>query len=179
MTAVHPVVRLSSLMSLDLPQTIAPKSLAEAGACIEGQIDLGKMTRLAEMLSEDRALVVLKLAFSLTGDGVTCITGSYETNLQLVCQRCLEPFAVKLANAINVGIAFEGVALKKIPASLEPLLLKQETMMLAEFIEDEILLGLPISPMHRLKDCAAGETAFEHHPVRSSPFQVLKKLKSG
>lgn len=140
---------------------------------------MSKMPRLAGLLSDNRGMVHLKLAFSRSGDGIVCINGGYRTDLLLVCQRCLEPFAVKLAHTINVGIVFEGTTLKKIPASLEPLVLKQETMQLADFIEDEILLGLPISPMHRLEDCAAGTQAAARDPVGSGPFHILKKLKSG
>ena len=166
-------------MSPDLPYKIAPGRLAEAGACIEGRFELSKMPRLVGLLGDNRGMVNLELAFSRSEDGITCITGRYETDLQLVCQRCLEPFTVELTHTINVGIAFEGTAVKKIPASLEPLVLKQETMQLTDFIEDEILLGLPISPMHRLEDCAAGKSARERDPVGSGPFHILKKLKSG
>lgn len=166
-------------MSPDLPYKIAPRHLAEAGACIEGRLELGKMPRLAELLNDSRGMVDLKLAFSRSEDGITCIKGRYKTDLQLVCQRCLEPFAVKLARTINVGIAFEGTTVKKIPASLEPLVLKEDTMQLTDFIEDEILLGLPISPMHGLEDCAAGEPAMGRVPVGPGPFHILKDLKSG
>ena len=166
-------------MPPDLPYKIVPGHLAEAGACIEGRLELSKMPRLVELLSDNRGMVELKLAFSRSEDGITCINGGYRTDLLLICQRCLEPFAVKLAHTIKVGVVFEGTTLKKIPASMEPLVLKQETMQLTDFIEDEILLGLPISPMHRLEDCAAGTQAAERDPVGSGPFHILKKLKSG
>ena len=166
-------------MSSDMPQSIAPESLAETGACIEGRLELNKMTRLAELLMDSRGMVDLKLAFSRSENGITSISGRYETNLQLVCQRCLEPFTVNLAHKINVGIVFEGTTLKKLPETLEPLLLKEETIVLADFVEDEILLGLPISPMHDLEDCAAGEPAMERSHVGSNPFHILKELKSG
>ena len=166
-------------MSPDLPYKIAPGRLALAGACIEERLELSELPRLADLLSDNRGAVDVKLTFSRSEDGITCITGRYKADLQLVCQRCLEPFAVQLAHTINVGIAFEGTAVKKIPASLEPLVLKQETMQLTDFIEDELLLGLPISPMHRLEDCVAGKPAMESNPAGSSPFHILKTLKSG
>ena len=166
-------------MSSDMPQLIAPERLAEAGACIEGRLELHKMTRLTELLMDNRGMVDLKLAFCRSEDGISSITGRYKTNLQLICQRCLEPFTVNLAHKINVGIIFEGATLNKLPVTLEPLVLKQETIVLAEFIEDEILLGLPLSPMHNLEDCAAGEPAMEYSQTRPSPFHILKELKSG
>ena len=123
-------------------------------------------------------MVQLKLAFSRSEEGITCVTGSYETNLRLVCQRCLEPFAVSLANTINVGITFEGATMNKLPTSMEPLVLNQETMLLTDFIEDEILLGLPISPTHQLEYCTASGPEIAHNLAGSSPFSILKELKS-
>ena len=136
------------------------------------------MTRLGELLNDSRGVVHLELAFGRDEHGFTYIIGRYKTTLQLVCQRCLEPFTVKLVHAINVGIAFDRAGLNKLPEGLEPLLLKQETIVLAEFIEDEILLGLPISPMHRLEDCAAGKLPGERNNTRENPFHVLKELKT-
>ncbi len=136
-------------MSSDMPQFIAPERLAEAGARIEGRIELHKMTRLAELLMDSRGMVDL------------------------------EPITVNLAHTINVGMTFEGAALKKLPATLEPLILQHETIALADFVEDEILLGLPISPMHVPQECGAVESAMEHAHVGSNPFHILKELKSG
>lgn len=165
-------------MSSDLPQYIDPERLAIEGVHLEGQVGLNEMTRLAKLLADSRGMVSLKLAFSRTENGLTCITGSYETEMQLTCQRCLEPVTVKLAETINVGITFAGSA-NKLPASAEPLVLTEDTILLADFIEEEILLGLPISPMHELQDCTAAEQVRHSDNTASSPFQVLKNLKSG
>ncbi len=165
-------------MSSDLPQYIDPERLAIEGVHLEGQVGLNEMARLAKLLADSRGMVSLKLAFSRTENGLTCITGSYETEMQLTCQRCLEPVTVKLAETINVGITFAGSA-NKLPASAEPLVLTEDTILLADFIEEEILLGLPISPMHDLQECAAAEQVRHSDNTASSPFHVLKTLKSG
>ncbi len=165
-------------MSSDLPQYIDPERLAIEGVHLEGQVGLNEMARLAKLLAVSRGMVSLKLAFSRTEKGLTCITGSYETEMQLTCQRCLEPVTVKLAETINVGITFAGSA-NKLPASAEPLVLTEDTILLADFIEEEILLGLPISPMHELQECAAAEQVRHSDNTASGPFHVLKTLKSG
>ena len=165
-------------MSSDLPQYIDPERLAIEGVHLVGQVGLNEMARLAKLLADSRGIVSLKLAFSRTESGLTCITGSYETEMQLTCQRCLEPVTVKLAETINVGITFAGSA-NKLPASAEPLVLTEDTILLADFIEEEILLGLPISPMHELQECAAAEQVRHSDNTASGPFHVLKTLKSG
>ena len=165
-------------MSSVLPQYIAPERLAKEGAHLEGQVKLHEMTRLAKLLADSRGAVNLRLAFCRTENGLTRITGSYETKLRLTCQRCLEPVTVTLEETVNVGITFEG-SKNKLPASVEPLALEQDTLLLADFIEEEILLGLPISPMHELQDCVAAEQARSGDNAASGPFHVLKNLKSG
>lgn len=136
------------------------------------------MTRLAKLLTDTRGTVDIELFFYRNEDGLTCVTGNYDTALQLTCQRCLEPVTVKLADKISVGITFEG-ALNKVPASFEPLILMQDSILLTDFLEEEILLGLPISPMHELRDCSAGELITPRRDAVSSPFHVLETLKSG
>lgn len=136
------------------------------------------MARLTELLADTRGTVDIELFFYRNEDGLTCVTGNYDTVLQLTCQRCLEPMRVKLANNINVGITFEGAS-NKLPAPFEPLVLMQDSILLADFLEEEILLGLPISPMHALQECSAGERIISRSNAVSSPFQVLETLKSG
>ena len=165
-------------MSSDLPQFIAPERLAKEGARLEGRIELQQMTRLTKLLTGRSGAVDVKLAFWRTEDGCACITGNYDTALQLLCQRCLEPVTVRLSHDINVGVTCEG-AQQQLPAAMEPLVLTQDSILLADFIEEEILLGLPIAPMHELQDCAAEQSSASHHEIASGPFQVLETLKSG
>lgn len=165
-------------MSSDLPQYITPERLAIEGVHLEGEVGLNEMARLAGLLADNRGVVNLKLVFYRNENGLAYITGSYETELQLTCQRCLEPVTVKLAETINVGITLAGSA-NKLPASVEPLVLTQDTILLADFIEEEILLDLPLSPMHDLQECVAGEQFMQRDNTASSPFHVLEKLKSG
>ena len=141
-------------------------------------MELHKMARLAKLLTDTRGTVNLELFFFRNEDGLTSVTGRYDTALQLTCQRCLEPVMVKLADKINVGITFGGAS-NNLPASVEPLVLMQDSILLADFLEEEILLGLPISPMHELRDCSAGELVISRRNAVSSPFQVLETLKSG
>ena len=136
------------------------------------------MTRLTKLLVDSEGAVNMKLTFWRAENGCACITGSYDTELQLLCQRCLQPVTVQLNHDINVGITFED-AKEQPPASMEPLTLMQDTMLTADFIEEEILLGLPISPMHELQDCAAEQPLTQRHQAAAGPFQVLEALKSG
>ncbi len=162
-------------MSAGLPQLIAPERLADAGERIVGELKVRGMTRLAAALDDDRGAVRMELDFARVEGGVIRIRGAYEAELQVVCQRCLEPFAMRLSRAIDVGVAGDPAALKRLPQGIEPLLLGRETMALADFIEDEMLLGLPLAPMHRPEECAVA-VQNEEPAVRANPFLALKEL---
>lgn len=162
-------------MSAGLPQLIAPERLADAGGRVVGELKVRGMTRLAAALDDDSGAIRLELEFARVESGVVRIRGSYEAELLVVCQRCLEPFAMRLSRAIDVGVASDPAALKRLPQGLEPLMLGRETMALADFIEDEILLGLPLAPMHRPEECAAAGQD-EEPAVRENPFLALKEL---
>jgi len=159
------IAKLPRLMSADLPQSIAPKRLAQATTEMHGQIALDKMPRLKDILHDNQGLVDVRLAFAQDENSVICITGEYQTRLKLVCQRCLGPFESKMAHHINVGVVFAR-------ADIDTL-----TISLSEFIEDEILLGLPIAPLHPQKDCAAEEINEQYRYTKENPFSVLKNLK--
>ena len=170
------------LMSSDLPHIIAPERLARAGVRLQGQLQLCAMSRLAALLADDRGTVRLELTFSLAEHGVVRINGDYATQLRLVCQRCLEPVTVSLTDTIDVGIVFTAAA-RQLPGPVETLVLTQDTMVLTDFIEDEILLGMPIAPKHEHQTvpagCCADEQIAQPEQAEPNPFHVLKTLQLG
>lgn len=119
-------------MASALPRLIAPARLAAARGRLEGRLALRDMTRLCELLGDPRGGVNLRLAFDQDEQGFVRVTGSYETELELVCQRCLGAFAVKQACEIRVGVVSASAEIDELPGALEPLLLEQETIALSE-----------------------------------------------
>ena len=182
LTAPPITARMPRLMSSDLPHIVAPERLARAGVRLQGQLQLRTMGRLAALLADDRGTVRLELAFSLAERGVVRISGDYATQLRLICQRCLEPVTVSLVDTINVGIVFTATA-RQLPGPVETLALTQDTMVLTDFIEDEILLGMPIAPKHEHhtapESCRADEQIAEPEQAEPNPFHVLKTLQLG
>jgi uncharacterized protein len=103
---------------------------------------------------------------------------SVEGRLQLLCQRCLEPIAFPLQRTSRfVLVSGEG----ELPdvADEDP---ETESIPVGEFddiedvVEQEVLLGLPIAPMHA-DDGACGSERRDAGNDRPSPFAVLEKLK--
>lgn len=165
-------------MLSELPQSVVPGQLAGLAARIEGQLKLRTLPRLVAMLEEPCGTVQVALAFDYDERGFIHVTGRYETALRLLCQRCLEPFTFKLARPVDVGATSDRRLLRKLPDSLEPMLLTQESVALAEFIEDEILLGLPMAPMHNAGMCAVDGRPDAVEKPGGNPFGALAALRN-
>ena len=164
-------------MASALPRLIAPTRLAAARGRLEGRLALRDMPRLCELLGDASGGVDLSLAFDQDEQGFVRVTGSCEAELELVCQRCLGAFAVKQACEIRVGVVSASAEIDELPGALEPLLLEQETIALSEFIEDEILLGLPIAPLHPPAACAVAVVDGEPALDGDNPFHALQALR--
>lgn len=164
-------------MASALPRLIAPARLAEARSRLEGKLALRDMTRLCELLRDGSGAVDLRLAFDRDEQGFVRVTGSCEAELELVCQRCLRAFVAKQACEIRVGVVFDSAEIDELPGALEPLLLEQETIALSEFIEDEILLGLPIAPLHPPAACAVSVADGDPALDGENPFHALQALR--
>ena len=159
------------------PVFFKPLLLAEQGGRLQGRLQLENMRRLAEIIYQDTGTVQYHLRLGRDEFGFSYIRGDYQVTLQLVCQRCLNPFTLPLSNEINIGLAASSEQLEKLPSHYEPMLLTTDEVSLLTLIEDEVLLGVPMVPVHPQGDCLAAAQIARHAPDRENPFAVLKQLR--
>lgn len=165
-------------MSPDLPQYLEPARLADSAASLEGTLSLDNMDRLLAIVEERDAIITFRLSFSRNESGIIVINGDFSTDVVLRCQRCLEHLTLHLEKAIRVGCVANKSEAKALPGDMEPLQYDNVRIALAEFIEEEVLLGLPFSPVHEPAECSATEILQELRQPEESPFAVLGDLKS-
>lgn len=144
-------------MSDRLPQSVQLERLAETGAVLSGSVALKGMTRLA-YLHDDEGSAEVKLAFGTDGQGIRYATGRIRAELHLVCQRCLQPMMFPIDVALRLGLVHPEEA-EQLPDDYEPLVYDEPAVEVARIVEDELVLALPIVPMHAPQDCPAGTKA--------------------
>lgn len=167
-----------------LPDLIDPMHLAESGRVLHGRMALSKLTRLAGSLHDVNGELVLALGGARQGK-VRTLQGRIETTLKLVCQRCLEPMDQVLDVSFTLALVNSEAQAEQLPGDIEPLLVTGTTLTLAELIEDELILALPLVALHATDSpCAARAmcaqatgAASEPEPRRKNPFAVLAQLK--
>jgi len=166
-----------------IPPHIDPRKLADRAATLEGEWPLVQFSRLCEQLVSDAGSVQARLEFGRDEQGLIVMRGNLEVEVQMVCQRCLEPVLLPVHSEFVYAVLREGASAEGLPKAYDALELGEDPLDLLELVEDELLLALPIVPAHDPDDCqhpagfaAAPEPSVEEVP-RSNPFDVLAQLK--
>lgn len=167
-----------------LPERIAPMRLAEKGARLDGRITLSGMERLTALLHSAEGSAAAELEFGFDLRGRPCIRGFVRADLRLICQRCLKPLTLPVESPVMLGLVTSLDEAKRLPEDFDPLLCGSEPLVLADMVEDELILALPQVSVHPLGKCrhrlATGGTEAElnaSQDARSSPFAALAGLK--
>jgi uncharacterized protein len=132
------------------------ESLADRGVTLHGELDIGALTRLKGLLSSDAGSVSATLGFAQRRDGWLGVGLDYRGVVELVCQRCLEPFRHELAGHVDVVVADVAALPAVTPEGFEPFELADGRFQPAELIEDELIVAIPLVPKHaRVEDCGS------------------------
>ena len=132
------------------------ESLADRGVTLSGELDIGKLTRLRGLLHSDSGSVRATLRFRQRDDGWLATEVEYRADVELVCQRCLEPFRQELEESVNVVIADRDSLPATVPTGFGPFELEDGRLQPVQLIEDEVIVAIPLVPKHaRVEDCGS------------------------
>jgi uncharacterized protein len=165
---------------LDIP------ALIRKGITFQGEARVSEMLSIKDGLAARASgrldgvvlndpLVRFEFRFSRNEVGHRLIEGSVDTVVELVCQRCLEPVVVEIHAEIMLGVLNNEQDVGKLPESTEPLVLGESPVWLADLIEDEILLALPVVPRHAHL-CVPFHREYNDTDVVENPFAALRGL---
>jgi uncharacterized protein len=156
--------------------------LADGQAEIDFAVPLAELPRLRSQLASVDGMVRGRVHFTReSGFVVADLTLSGAATL--VCQRCLEEMTEPLSSSTRVALITAEAQISQVPEDLEPMLAPGGHTTIGELVEEELLLALPIVPLHgQASDCAASEhadaTAVSQTPEQTTqrPFAQLDKL---
>ena len=171
-----------------LPKQLDLRGLAVRGVHIEGAVSPEDLPRLA-----DSGIGIVEsgsAAFDFRRDEEAryVVAVSVEARVVMQCQRCLSDMDVLVKSASLMACVWTDKEAAALPATYEPLLV-DDTADLSDIVEEEILLAIPVSPMHERECKPAGQRGaletdteqpaeVDETGERDSPFAVLERLKS-
>ena len=166
-------------MPSELPETIDPMRLAKTGEQLSGSYNLRQFDRVnASLENGSDAQVLFKLEFSRDNQNqLYSIVGDLETALPQVCQRCMQPMLHQLSAMIKMAIVSNEAEAENLPADFEPYIDTGVPVKLQDFIEDELLLAMPLVSLHEEQECPAADKFKHVEMAKENPFAELKNLK--
>lgn len=163
------------------PHKINLWQLAAEHGRLEGVLTLVALPRLATALSRVDGDVTVALAAGVDREGVRFIKGELHTEIELICQRCLGLLRLPLSVTVSLGLVRNEAEADQLPEEYEPLLIPEGGVVIAELVEDELLLALPQIPRHdNPRECEANGYAppgeFAPDAEHRQPFATLASL---
>jgi uncharacterized protein len=170
------------------PPAASNDALVDADACaraastIERRFPVAELSRVvaAGALLDQHgggAPIAARLKFS-TFDTRPAIDGALEGTVDMTCQRCMRVVPVAVEDEFRVIVVSEESADE--PSGYEPVVADAARFDVRWLIEDQVLLALPLVPMHEPGQCAPGDApaAVDEQPedTRQKPFENLRKM---
>lgn len=159
------------------PILIDPLAFARDGASLQNERTVASLAkRVHELLASDAGVV----KFSVEGFHDRLLRPSLRYRLAVTlsvdCQRCLTPMPFELQSDGVITLFTKESKLEDAVAVDDELdaIMAEETFDVIALIEDEIIMGLPLSLMHDDCDTDALKRAKADKP---NPFAVLAALK--
>ena len=119
---------------------------ARAASEQRGVLGMEKLQRLAKMQCSTEGLEYC-LRGGRAGNGRPCLRISVRGSVELLCQRCLNPLPVPIAIDAELQLSD---SLREISAADDEIdrVLASRHMDVGQLVEDEIILALPMVPLH-------------------------------
>lgn len=146
----------------------------------EGDVPVAQLPRLVKECVDGEGSLHWELRGGTHDSGHPQLSLKVAGSVNLVCQRCLKPFAFDVESESVLVLAHDEAQADQIEAMLGEedidVIVGSKTLNMADLIEDETLLAIPQAPKH--VQCPGKiEIADEIIVVKPSPFDVLKNIK--
>jgi uncharacterized protein len=149
-------------MSTGPADQVNAKELSARTAVIERHLELPQLERVAQAGGLPGTRVDAQLRFGAF-EGRTTVDVRVEGTAVLECQRCLQPCEIAVDESALVAIV--RAETDDVPGGFEPVVGMPEQLSLSALIEEQVLLALPLVPVHEAGSPECLPTAAEVMPL--------------
>lgn len=163
-------------MSKVLPERVDIARLADTRASLSGSLPVARFSRLAPQLAGTAGEVSVALGFERE-DGREVIRGRIEGELALVCQRCLGAVTVAVVADVDLVRVASDADAEQVDGRHEPFVAATREVELATLVEDELILAVPLVPLHDAGGPCRPATTTDEPSTRENPFAALASMR--
>lgn len=173
------------MQTVKIPVSIDPIRAASSGLRFSGVVPSNNVKRLNELCAGDCSDVIVSLECGVDIQGIVYLRGKAVTELTLLCQRCMTLYTTEVTVDFCFSPCKDEAEIDELPDAYDPIECNEiGEVRLHQLIEDELIVAMPIIPMHEDSECNLGSKDMvvgeiePAHEERPNPFAVLEKLKS-
>jgi uncharacterized protein len=164
-------------MEQGIPKQIKLYKFASKGLFFSHKYQLRDFPRISKIASNLDDSVEVELSIKLENNNIPCIIGEIKLDVTLTCQRCLDDVVISLKPNFKLAFLQNEEQGNELDSVYETVLNKNDEFSTIEFITDEVLISIPMIPMHS-HECS---TYMDIQPLKEqkqeSPFAILKHTK--
>jgi uncharacterized protein len=134
--------------------------LADGGADVDFAVPLGELAGLRSLRAGVGGVVHGHAHFARE-QGMPIADLTYTGTVSLQCQRCLQPMERSFERVSQIALIASEEEASRVPAEREPVLAAGGRISIGELLTEELLLLLPIVPLHEERECASEPAAAE------------------
>ena len=171
------------MQKVKLPLTLDPVRTAQKRLDYQGIYTPDQAERVAAFVVSVDSDVECDMSFNIDNQRLAVLTGDVKVTVSLECQRCGKPFTHHVYTKYCFSPVKNDDQVEALPEAYEPIEVNEfgEIDLLA-MVEDEIILALPVVPVHDSEHCEVSEAdmVFGELPdeaQKPNPFAVLASLK--
>lgn len=172
------------MQKVKLPLTLDPVRTAQKRLDYQGVYTPDQVARVAESVVSVDSDVECAMSFAIDNQRLAVLTGDTRVLVSLECQRCGKAFSHQVHTTYCFSPVRSDEQAEALPDAYEPIEVNEfgEIDLLA-MVEDEIILSLPVVPVHDSEHCEVSDAdmVFGELPEEAkkpNPFAVLASLKS-
>ena len=147
---------------------------------LSDELAVASLARVKSVAMEDSGPFAVRFAFE-PQQGLVLVTGTVSGHINVRCERCLESLCIEVDSELRVALD-DGGSNEGLPAGYETISMTDGQVRLAELVEDEVLLAVPLVARHEDGQCGALAKQLEQlraspaSKATTSPFAGLDKL---
>jgi len=161
-----------------IPTNIKLLSFAKKGLIFSQTYTVKDFPRIKDIVSNVDDSVEVKLNFYIENNKIPCIEGNVKLDVALDCQRCLKEVRLHLNPAFKLAFIIHENQAEDLDPGFETILNASEEFSTIEFITDEVLISVPMIPMHSHECQSYKDKSPVIEQKRKNPFAVLEQLKN-
>ncbi|MGR6979926.1 23S rRNA accumulation protein YceD [Testudinibacter sp. P27/CKL/0425] len=171
------------MQKVKLPLTVDPVKDAQRRLDYVSYYAPSQLERLQTSVSRVLSDAQVTLSFSIDPQRLVVMKGHATVEVEMVCQRCDKPFTETLESSFCYSPVSNMDQADVLPEIYEPIEFNEfGEIDLRDVVEDELMLSLPLVPMHDPEHCevSVAEQVFGKLPAEAekpNPFAVLANLK--